>query len=148
MNSGPIPGYADTIPQSMVEELCPVELKAFVEAVANDSYLNGEYGDEEDATFYLERAVQDALMWEGKNDLDRKTNTAWNKLRRAFKAATGKKGDKGLELYVSYYDEDMGGYYDEIRGPVVWSVGGVYVLSAAGKRFKDRIERKFYTQCW
>lgn len=144
---GPIPNYADMISQEKVQELCPIEFQAFLDALRKDSFLLDEYGDEEDDQTYLEHAVRDDLMWKGKHDLYPKTITAWNKLRRAFKAATSKDGDEGLDLYVSYYDEDSDwGPNEDDLPSVVWQVGGMYVLSPAGKRMKKFITRKFYTQ--
>lgn len=148
MSSGTIPMYADVISQKKLMSLVPAEFDAFERALLADSVISEElieegYEDAEPAMLpaaALEIAVKTYLMWEGgPKNLDRKTQTAWRRLRSAFKKATG------LVLYVGYYDEDSGGRYDEMDS-VYWHVGGMYQLTEAGKKMKRFVTRQHFSQ--
>jgi hypothetical protein len=62
-------------------------------------------------------------------------------LQEAFKKKSG-----GLDLALGFHDsDDRGDRYDEVNG-LYWWVDGMYQLTAAGKRFRKDVTRKFFVQ--
>lgn len=51
--------------------------------------------------------------------------------------------ETGLGLYYNYHDSDDGDRYDDVSG-AYWGVTGVYILSEAGKKYKEEIERNYF----
>ena len=79
-----------------------------------------------------------------------KVISAWKMLVHSFEVATFQpnpfeKTTEGLILDIDFHDkEGDGDRYDEVDG-VFFTVGGMYGLTPAGKKFNDVVTRKFYT---
>ena len=155
MASGHMANYADTIPQELVQELCPnewAELTTLLAAHELELETLGKAckfdGSEEDEmrgdvsglcenTAADEQLIQDILA-------------SWRRLQAAFAKATEVVLDDegspvtGLELFIGHHSQsDDGDCYDEVDG-VFFAVGGLYQLTPAGTKFADRIERRFF----
>lgn len=115
--------YADVVDQSFVEEVAPAELENFLNTL--------EKSDVEVAEFARESQY-------GGGDWDEPVGDAYDALTEKFKSETG------LELEIAYHSsEDEGSRYDDVDG-VFWVVGGVYMKTPAGEKYKNRITRAFY----
>ncbi|MEE9539963.1 MAG: hypothetical protein V3V85_00535, partial [Candidatus Thorarchaeota archaeon] len=61
---------------------------------------------------------------------------AYHRLRADFETTTG------LEVGLAHHNsEDEGSRYDGVSGPYWW-IGGMYQLTPAGERMKDRVEQQ------
>jgi hypothetical protein len=120
--------HADTVDNEFVAKQCPLEYRILIDTLNGAEielddfflaqYFDGDYDN-------LKEGFDDQLIDE-----------AYDALKKAFNEKTG------LELGTVYHDaEDRG---DELDGGA-FSVDGVYGLTAAGEKFKDDIERKFWT---
>jgi hypothetical protein len=117
--------YADVMEDKEVKTLCKITYDKLMEAIEADE----ETGD-------LEDLARD-IAW-GNIDEDSDVYLAYRSLQLAFENATG------LEVYLEWHDhDDCGDRYDDVNG-YFWSVDGVYQLTPAGEKFKDKIARKFY----
>jgi len=109
---------ADVIEESFVKEICPDEFNNFQE--------------------YLENNGSDIEEFASVEDKDEKASKLWKILQSKFQERTG------LELLVGFAEaEDRG---DEVDG-LYWHVEGVYGYTPAGKKYKNKIERKTWTVC-
>ena len=130
MGMGNYAQFADTVSDKFVRETCPEEINVLQE------YLNkhditwealGDAGNYNDVEGELAINFEEAAI---------EINNAYDKLCKAFKEKTG------LELFARYHNgEDRG---DDVDG-FFWSVEGAYILSPEGEKYKDKIERKFWT---
>jgi hypothetical protein len=130
MGMGNYAGYADTVEEDFVKEMCADELQAFFLILDGVGIKPGDFAESFDQDDLQDRTSCTA----SEEQLIKKE---WDVLYDAFEAATG-----GLELGMVYHDADDRG--DELDG---WefSVDGVYVLSPAGKKYSDKITRKHWT---
>ena len=138
MGMGNYPCYADTIEKDFVEEICPQELHDFKVALdeADVSINDIAYAFFSNQGDDLETCCN-VSQEEAKNILEK-----WEILYKMFLKETG-----GLELdleldLVQHEKDDRG---DELDGRS-FAVDGVYVLSAAGKKYKNKIERKSWNE--
>jgi len=125
MGMGNYPDYADTVAGDFVKEICPEEYHNFHQKLGEldipfDDFCDYIFSENE---LTLEENEQEAL------------DQCYDALSDAFNDKTG------LELYVVYHNaEDRG---DELDGGS-WAVTGVYQLTPAGEKYKNKIYRK----CW
>ena len=118
-------GYADVVERSFIEKHAKAELEAFEQAIseANDTDLE-----------HVAKAIQFDDMNEIENATKKQLDAidkSWTRLVRRFKRATG------LTLSIGYHNSS-----DE--GDTYFCVGGVYQLTAAGRKHKKNIDRKFF----
>jgi hypothetical protein len=114
--------YADVIKAEDVWKLCPKEYEAFLDAVAKSDMSLDEF------------AIDHCVLI----DIDPEVIDCWNALYKKFEEVTG------LELDIYYHNsEDNGDRYDDVDG-VFFAVEGMYELSEAGKKMKDKVQRQLY----
>lgn len=120
-------GYAACSTQAFkyddVKELCPAEVAAIEAALGLDTWgdlARGLWCDDDEALLPYKLLVE--------------------ALCDAFSKATEVDG-KGLKLILTYYDEDSGDRYDELehKDGCLFEVEGVYQLTPAGEKFKDKL---------
>ena len=133
MGMGNYAQYADTIPDKFVRETCPEEIDILQEYLDKHDCDWGQLGDagnfgNEDIEGELALTIGD----EGAAEIC----NAYYALCQKFKEKTG------LELDARYHNKEDRG--DEVDG-FFWSVDGVYVLSESGEKYKDKIQRLFFT---
>ena len=130
MSHGTYACHADTVKEELVSGQCPEIFQKFTDQM-----------DKMELEF-----DQVAEIYDEYNGME--VPDEWNeaeaeileKIYRELLAEFEKK--IGLSLGIRYHcPEDIG---DETDG-AFWEVDGVYVLSAAGKKYKDSIERLFWT---
>ncbi len=133
MSMGNYACYADTIEESFVEEVCPKELKNLKEILKKY-----EYGLE-----YLGQVNYPGCDIHGELSCSFKDNEAIE-IGNAYEILCARfEEETSLDLEIRYHEaEDRG---DEVNG-YFWEVNGVYVLSIAGEKYKDKIDRKFWTE--
>ena len=117
--------YADVVSEDWVKEVAPVEFENFKNAL-------------EKADVGIEVFARDN-QYGGSDEVDwgDEVDQTYDALATKFDEVTG------LELEIYYHDPDDGSRYDGVSG-VFWMVGGVYQLTEAGEKHKDRITRAFY----
>lgn len=126
--------YADVVDEAFVKETCPDELQKFREAF--ETYQNDP--DLSESASYL---ISEVLDTPESPKTDSPTLPMWETyhvLIEKFAQLTG------LYLALCYHDSDSeGDRYDDVNGEF-WSVGGVYTITPAGEKFKDKISRVHY----
>ncbi len=130
MGMGTYANHADTVEEQFVKEQCPElfdDLKVVLDEV--------DVGFDQFASLYDEYQGQDKSS-DLTEEEDKKITEAYEKLQKAFEEKTG------LSLGIRYHEADDRG--DEVNG-AFWEVSGVYQLTPAGEKYKDKIERKFWT---
>ncbi len=137
MGQGTYANHADTVEKEFLEQICPDEWKALInylkkEKIDYDSFgaEMQEYYQQGDFTYNLDGDMSvDEDPWKTVLEL-------YTALVDVFEKKTK------LTLSVRYHDrEDRG---DEVDG-AFWEVEGVYTFTPAGEKYKDKIERKFWT---
>ena len=122
MGMGHSAAYADTVEEGFIEEIAPNELANFKSALEKE-------GTE------LDSFAQNTAIGEDMSDFGGEVNQTYDELLTKFESETG------LELELSYHDSySDGDRYDEVDG-AFWTVGGVYGLTPAGKKYVDKITR-------
>jgi hypothetical protein len=134
--------YADVIEWSQIKRIVPKEARALARqlkkaGVSMDNFCRVmEWEDWDNAE----------IKSDDPNAVERTTQqitSAWETLSAAFNKATMVDGE-GLNLVPLFHDtENNGDRYDGVSGGF-FHVDGVCRLSPAGKKFADKIERKFY----
>lgn len=127
MSHGTVAAYADIVDEAIVDRFCHKELIEFKAAV--DKYSDmGEVAD---------RAGFEGGLEDLSDELDnREILDCFETLTEMFEAATG------LSLSLGFHDsETQGSGYDEVDG-VYWAVGGMFELTAAGKKMEQYVQRK------
>lgn len=131
--------YADCVEDEFVKEQCPQEHKALLDIL--DKYevdfdkFAYEVANGGDVRIELAMTVEIDQSDEPEKAAN-EIMDVYDKLLTVFNDKTD------LDLYMSYHEaQDRG---DEISG-WSWSVEGVYQLSPAGKKYKDKITRKHWT---
>lgn len=120
-------GYAACSTQAFkyddVKELCPAEVAA-IEAVEG---------------FESWGALAQSLWCDNEEELA-PFKPLVEALCNAFSKATEVDG-KGLKLILTYYDEGSGDRYDEVEhlDGCMFEVEGVYQMTPAGNKFKDKL---------
>jgi hypothetical protein len=127
---GHIMGYADTVEDKFVREICPDEIDKLQKALDGadctwDSLASCANYDDLEGELSMELGIEDEHIT--------KIVKAYDELFQAFQKKTG------LDLELKYHDSG-----DKADG-FFWTVDGVYTLSSAGKKYIDKIERKFWT---
>jgi len=127
--------HADIVDESFVKEISPKAFKRLKELVDNADYegfsiellsIQTNYEGDIENELAMDLGDEDACL----------ISNAYQFLCMDFQ------NKSGLSLDLKYHaKEDRG---DEVDG-YFWAVGGVYELSAAGKKYKNKIERKFWT---
>ena len=119
---------ADTVTLDFVKEQCPGQFEALSQILSEtdvsfDDFFLAQYfdGDYENINDNVEPEIIDGV---------------YEVLKKAFIEKTG------LVLFTVYHDAEERS--DELDGGS-FAVDGVYVLSEAGKKFKDKIEHKEWT---
>jgi len=124
MGMGNYPNYADTISIDFVKEICNQEYLALDDALGDADLLFDDF------CYY--KHIEQELETDTEKQREN-IDKAWDRLKAAFDKETG------LELHIVFANaEDRG---DELDGGS-FAVEGVYQLSPAGKKYKDKIERK------
>ena len=117
--------YADVIEDTDVKKLCKVTYNKLMKAIEADE----DIGDLDD---YAQLMVFEEI------DEDSDVYLAYRNLQSAFEKATD------LQVYLEFHDHDeYGDRYDDINGHY-WSVDGMYQLTPAGEKLKDKVGRKFF----
>jgi hypothetical protein len=137
MGMGFAANYADVIEWGNVEKIIPKEAAAFerqlkAAGITRDDFCNVtalENWDAANITLVGPEAIDGAI---------RQIETAWEKLSDAFTQAT-----TGLTLAPGYHSTEVGDRYDDVQGGYFY-LEGVYQLTPAGKKYADKIERKFF----
>jgi hypothetical protein len=134
MAMGHMAGYADVISNKFLKNLCPKEFKAFMKELGKAD--NGQ-SEDFDAQALFDYGDYKGILKDTKHPLY-KLCFLYNNLITAFKAKTK------LTLTLCYHDSDSeGDRYDEVDG-YYWTVGGVYQLTKAGKKYEKEITRSFF----
>jgi len=129
--------YADIVDESFVKEISPKAFKRLKELVDNAKSSLGDFSIE---ILSMTTNYEGDIEGELGMDLDEEDacliSNAYQFLCMDFQ------NKSGLSLDLKYHaKEDRG---DEVDG-YFWTVGCVYELSAAGKKYKKEIERKYWT---
>lgn len=131
MGMGTYANFADTVTGVFVTETCPDEMAGLLKVLAENDYNLDQL-----AMSATDGDVQGELEVDLDEDVALLVLNAYDGLAMAFLEATE------LNLDIRYKkSEDRG---DEVDG-VFWEVDGAYELTTAGKKYKDKIERKFWT---
>jgi hypothetical protein len=116
-------------------KICPKETAAFEQAIVNAGTTLNDFCQQAQYEEEDESATED----------DQKVDKAWDKLAKAFTAATMTEGE-GLEIEPNYHNsDDEGDRYDEVNGGFI-EVLGVTAVTPAGKKFEKFIEHVSYVQ--
>jgi len=132
MGMGSYANYADTVTGMFVTETCPDEMAGLLKVLAENDYdldrlaMTSTFGGD----------IQGELEIDLDEDVALLILNTYGGLVVAFLKATG------LDLSIRHNEKDDRG--DEVDG-MFWEVDGVYELTAAGKKYKNDIERKFWT---
>lgn len=140
---GTYPCFDDVIDEDFVKEICPDEFQALIEALnkseditmetlARASFFGNDIEDELSCSCSFEEEDETAVKT-CKDSIS--IISAYVNLCNKFKSIVE------LELRLNYHKKEDRG--DEVDG-YFWAVDGVYILSPAGEKYKDKIERK----CW
>tara|TARA_Y100000310_G_scaffold56232_1_gene51599 strand:+ start:30195 stop:30602 length:408 start_codon:yes stop_codon:yes gene_type:complete len=132
MGMGTYACHADTVKDEFVREVCPYEM-AELQSQLDNAELDW-YGLAA-CTDRIDEAEEELAM-EISEERASLIIKAYDTLFQAFQKKTG------LDLQLKYHDKEDRG--DEVDGHF-WAVDGVYILSPAGEKYKDEIERKFWT---
>jgi len=123
-------GYADVISQNKIKQVCPVEFKAFFRELKKS---------EVSLDSFAQLIAQNRELDSEDRESQGKLVDLWTTLQTAFY-----KKSEGLDLELGFHDSDNeGDRYDDINGPF-FSVGGMYQLTPAGKKFKRSVTRQFF----
>ena len=126
------PCWADTVDDEFIKETCPNEYEALIEVLKKYERGLDDLGDA-GVSGDMEAGLEEMGLEDSETG---PICDAYDALTIAFKKATE------LELDIQFHQaEDRG---DDVDG-YFWVVEGVYVLSPAGKKYKDKIERKGWT---
>ena len=131
MGMGNYPDYADVIEQDFVKEVCPKELKTFLGVIKKHDLSLEQFAD-----CAKNGDVEGELCMDLAEDVVKEILDAYDDLCKWFLVRTE------LELDINYHDKEDRG--DDVDG-AFWCVDGVYILSSAGKKYKDKIERRGWT---
>jgi hypothetical protein len=126
MGIGYSANYADVVSEDWVKEVAPKEF---------DNFKNA-----------LEKVEVDIEVFARDNQYGGSDEVDWgDEVDQTYDALVTKfKESTGLDLEIYYHDsENEGDRYDDVNG-VFWMVSGVYQLTEAGEKHKDRITRAFY----
>lgn len=127
MGMGTSAAYADTVTEEFIGEIAPVELATLKSALEKEGNSMEDFAQDNQFGGDL-----------GYVDFGDEVHQAYDELLVKFKEVTG------LQLDVSHHDsESEGDRYDDVDG-VFWTVGGVYQLTPAGKKYEDKITRSHY----
>ncbi len=138
MSMSNIACYSDTVSDDFVKEICMEEYQSLIDNLFEFLSLPEfaevvQWDDLEDG---IKEGIRiRAIVSIADNDIQTIV-TSWMKLKEKFQSETG------LELGMVYHEAQDGG--DELDG-YAFSVGNVYQYTPAGEKFKDKIERKFWT---
>lgn len=133
MSHGAGANYADTVSQDFVKETCPDIFQKLMEILEAASVNVDQLADA------ASKEIEEQLDRDG---VDEETITeiveAYDALCKGFEDKTG------LSLVLGYHDhEDYGDRYDELSN-AYWAVDNVWVLSDAGKKNENHIQRCFF----
>ena len=124
----------DIVQESFVKKICPKEFAEFITLIREHCSNFNQFAKEMN---FVSSDIDDVdlseLLTDSTVELETNIREAWKNLKRAFKQNTG-----GLVLGLVYHEaqergEGLDGY--------AWEVDGVRVLSKAGKKYADEIER-------
>jgi hypothetical protein len=120
-------GYADVVEEKFIKKICPKEYKAFLATVEGSEVCSD-----------LEVVAREIEMGDTGDIVTKDVEKAYKALVTNFLNKTD------LNLNIGFHDSDeCGDRYDEVNG-VYWSVGGVWKLTPAGKKYETQITRKFF----
>jgi hypothetical protein len=124
--------FAETVTNEFVTKTCPDEMAGLLKVLAENDYdidrlaMTSTFGGD----------IQGELEMDLDEDVALLILNTYDGLAMAFLKETG------LDLSIRHNEKDDRG--DEVDG-MFWEVDGVYELSAAGKKYKGDITRKFWT---
>ena len=132
MSMSTYPCMADTVDDDFIKEICPNEYTALIEVLKKYERGLDDLGDAGVAGD-MEAGLEEMGLEDTESG---PICDAYVELCDAFKKITD------LVLDLQFHNaEDRG---DDVDG-YFWAVEGVYVLSPAGEKYKDKIERKGWT---
>jgi hypothetical protein len=125
--------YADVMDWKQIKKIVPKEARALDRVLKKAGVSLDNFC----------RAVDREDWGYAEIESDEKTiqqiTSAWDSLSKVFTQAT-----EGLELVPRFHNADNDGdQYDDVSGGF-FHVEGMYQLTPAGRKFADKIERKFY----
>ena len=119
-----------TIEENFIKEQCPIEFQEFV-----NSFDTVEGNAQFDS-------VDDFAKSIGNGDLDPKDKPGNSELKYiALQKAFEEKTD--LKIALLYHDPENGDRYDDFSGKG-WQVDGVYQLTPAGEKYRDKIKKQSF----
>lgn len=125
-------GYAGcqvlTIEEDFIKEQCPTEFQEFMDSFEDD---NAQFDSVDDFAIAIEDGGLDPEEKPGQPELK------YIALCKAFKKKTD------LEINLFYHDSENGDRYDDFYGRA-WQVDGVYQLTPAGEKYKDKIKNQSF----
>lgn len=132
MGMGTYANFAETVTNEFVTKTCPDEMAGLLKVLAENDYdidrlaITSTFGGDIQGELEVDLGEDVALL----------VLNTYDGLAMAFLEVTG------LDLNLRHNEKDDRG--DEVDG-MFWEVDGVYELTTAGKKYKDKIERKFWT---
>jgi hypothetical protein len=143
--------YADCIEWEEIKKLCPQEAGDFLATLGRygvrlERFAQAFMCEEIDTAYLISDCIDTPENEDSDEFWDRLVadlTAAYERLQAAFAKATTV-GQSHLDLKVGYHNKKEGGdCYDEVDG-VFWDIDGAYDLAAAGKKFQDLFERRFF----
>jgi hypothetical protein len=129
MGMGSAPCHTQVITVEVIEQIVPVEYKAFVEACEKEDIDLGTES-ENYAITCLKDGEYEELACEGDYDVSFIKNS-YETLLEAFEKQTD------MPLNINHLSEDDGGRYDDVDG-TFWEIGRVYQLTPLAKQLKAK----------
>jgi len=124
------PAYGDIVEEDFIKEIVPELWKKLTE------FLDTLDSNLDDLAMFLSDVDNGNFCAQDGDDI----KESWEEIKKEFEKKTG------LELEIfSYTPEGGPTRADEIPEGCNFSVYGVYELSPAGKKYKNKIERKTWT---
>jgi hypothetical protein len=134
MSSGAMCNYADTVEDYFIKAICPNEFADFIE------YVQKTNAELETVALFLDEYMgqEEEKIEDVSEEEDKEIRKLYLTLQSSFSKKTC------LQLVIRFADDGNGGScYDEVDG-AFWEVEGVYQLTPAAKKYKDKIERKYW----
>jgi hypothetical protein len=128
-------GYAYVISQNKIKQVCPIEYKAFFKEMKKSEVSLDSFAQFVDQGRELEQFTD----YDEASEVQGRLVDLWTALQTAFH-----KKSNGLTLELGFHDSDNeGDRYDDING-TYFSVGGMYQLTKAGKKFQRSVKQQFF----
>ena len=135
MSHDAMAGYVYTLDQDLIVQHAKPELDALMELLET-SDLELSY----DVAIWCDSREWDHATWDCDEDIDQELEA----IEAAFKAVQAKMLEAtGLEIGMTYIDEDNGSAYNEVSGGV-WFVVNATEFTAPAKKYEEYITHNFF----